>query len=57
MLLGIVCTAMGTEAMKGTADSFNEFIQRIRPHPGQVSFSPSKKIAKTHSYDTLSIFR
>nr|AJD20419.1 phenylalanine ammonium lyase PALb [Inonotus obliquus] len=36
LLLGTVCTAMGTEAMRGSADSFCEFIQRIRPHPGQI---------------------
>ncbi|THH08002.1 hypothetical protein EW145_g3006, partial [Phellinidium pouzarii] len=29
VLLGTVCTALGTEAMRGSADSFCEFIQRI----------------------------
>ncbi|OCB91043.1 phenylalanine ammonia-lyase [Sanghuangporus baumii] len=36
IMLGTVCTAMGTEAMRGSADSFCEFIQRVRPHPGQI---------------------
>ncbi|KAI5121453.1 hypothetical protein M0805_009561 [Coniferiporia weirii] len=36
VLLGTVCTALGVEAMRGSADSFCEFIQRVRPHPGQV---------------------
>lgn len=39
VLLGTACTALGTEAMRGSADSFVAFIQAIRPHPGQVSYS------------------
>lgn len=36
-LLAQVCTAMGTEALAGTRNSFNSFINSVaRPHPGQV---------------------
>ena len=35
MLWGVACTALGVEAMRGTSGSFDEFIHRIRPHPGQ----------------------
>ncbi|KAH8115294.1 phenylalanine ammonia-lyase [Phellopilus nigrolimitatus] len=36
VLLGMVCTALGTEALRGSADSFCAFVQAVRPHPGQV---------------------
>lgn len=35
MLWSVACTALGVEAMRGTSGSFDEFIHRIRPHPGQ----------------------
>jgi phenylalanine ammonia-lyase len=41
-LLTQVCTAMGTEALTGTRGSFDPFIHNVcRPHPGQVSPSPT----------------
>lgn len=45
MLLGVVTTAMSTEALRGSVGSFGEFVQRIRPHPGQVCLiSPFVKL-------------
>jgi hypothetical protein len=36
--LAQVCTAMGTEALRGTIGSYDSFIHAVaRPHPGQVS--------------------
>lgn len=31
-----ILTAMSVEALRGTADSFDEFLNNTRPHPGQV---------------------
>lgn len=36
MLLSQVLTAMGCEAMRGTAESFHPFIAAARPHKGQI---------------------
>ena len=36
ILLGTALTALGTEAMRGSRESFNEFVMKVRPHPGQV---------------------
>lgn len=36
-MLGVVCTAMGVEALLGERGSFDRFIHKVaRPHPGQV---------------------
>jgi phenylalanine ammonia-lyase len=35
-LLAQVLTAMGCEALNGTAESFHPFIAKVRPHKGQV---------------------
>jgi phenylalanine ammonia-lyase len=36
MLLSQVLTAMGCEAMRGSAESFHPFIAEVRPHRGQI---------------------
>lgn len=36
MLLSQVLTAMGVEAMRGSAESFHPFIAAARPHKGQI---------------------
>ena len=36
VLLSQVLTAMGCEAMEGSADSFHPFIANVRPHKGQT---------------------
>ncbi|EJD08070.1 phenylalanine ammonia-lyase [Fomitiporia mediterranea MF3/22] len=61
IMLGTVCTAMGTEAMRGSVDSFAEFIHRIRPHPGQIETGAllthlleKSKLATRHSEPTTS---
>ena len=53
---------MGTEAMRGSADSFDEFIHRIRPHPGQIETGAllthllaTSKLATRHSEPGASI--
>ena len=36
-ILGVVCTAMGVEALRGSRGSFDPWIHEVaRPHPGQV---------------------
>lgn len=35
-VLAQVLTAMGVEALTGTAESFDQFIADVRPHPGQL---------------------
>ena len=36
VLLSQVLTAMGCEAMRGSAESFHPFIAQARPHVGQI---------------------
>jgi phenylalanine ammonia-lyase len=36
VLLSQVLTAMGCEAMRGSAESFHPFIAKVRPHKGQI---------------------
>ena len=36
MILSQVLTAMGVEALRGSAESFDPFFSKIRPHPGQT---------------------
>ncbi|KAI9797341.1 MAG: hypothetical protein M1833_005520 [Piccolia ochrophora] len=52
-VLAQVLTAMGTEALLGTAESFDSFIAKIRPHDGQMevahnitSFLSGSRIAR-----------
>jgi phenylalanine ammonia-lyase len=35
-ILAQVLTAMGVEALTGTAESFDQFMSDVRPHPGQL---------------------
>ena len=36
LILSQVLTAMGVEALRGSAESFDPFFSKIRPHPGQA---------------------
>lgn len=36
LILSQVLTAMGVEALRGSAESFDPFFSKIRPHPGQT---------------------
>lgn len=54
-ILTQVLTAIGVEALLGTASSFDPFIAAVRPHRGQVeasrnilSFLQGSKLARTH---------
>ncbi|KAK8080766.1 phenylalanine ammonia-lyase [Apiospora hydei] len=54
-VLSQVLTAMSTEALTGSIDSFHPFIAKMRPHPGQVdssrniySFLSGSKLATSH---------
>ncbi|KAB8293719.1 hypothetical protein EYC80_009204 [Monilinia laxa] len=38
-LLSQILTAMSVEALKGTAESFDPFFAKVRPHPGQIESS------------------
>ncbi|KAK8052185.1 hypothetical protein PG993_003570 [Apiospora rasikravindrae] len=53
--LSQVLTAMSTEALTGSIDSFHPFIAKMRPHPGQLdsarniySFLSGSKLATSH---------
>lgn len=56
LVLSQILTAMGAEALLGTAESFSPFIATIRPHPGQIEaaanirvfLSGSKLVSKGH---------
>ena len=52
-VLSQVLTAMATEALLGTSESFHPFISKVRPHPGQMeaaanirSFLAGSKLAR-----------
>jgi len=40
-VLAQLVTAMSVEALQGTAESFHPMFTKLRPHPGQVSFTLS----------------
>lgn len=42
-LLAQILTAMGTEALLGTAESFAPFIAAVRPHPGQIEVAANMR--------------
>ncbi|KAF4638022.1 hypothetical protein G7Y89_g45 [Cudoniella acicularis] len=53
-----VLTAMSTEALKGTEESFDSFFARVRPHPGQIessfniaNFLAGSKLIRRHGDD------
>ena len=39
-VLAQILTAMSTEALAGTIESFDPFFGQVRPHPGQVGYNP-----------------
>jgi len=54
-ILAQILTAMGVEALLGTAESFDPFIAAVRPHPGQIevarnirTFLEGSKLAHCH---------
>lgn len=56
--LAQVLTAMGVEALNGTAESFDQFIAEVRPHPGQFdtarnirNFLKGSKLVVAHGSD------
>lgn len=59
-VLAQILTAMGVEALMGTAESFDPFIGAIRPHPGQIevstnvrSFLKGSRLARTGDEEEL----
>lgn len=53
-----VLTAMSTEALRGTDESFDSFFSRVRPHPGQIessfniaNFLAGSKLIRRHKDD------
>lgn len=57
-VLAQVLTAMGVEALNGTAESFDQFIADVRPHPGQLdscrnirNFLKGSRLVSCHAAD------
>lgn len=55
-VLAQVLTAMSVEALTGSAESFDEFIADVRPHPGQIdscrnirNFLKGSRLANSHA--------
>lgn len=48
-LLAQLLTAMGTEALAGTANNYHPFISAVRPHPGQSEVASNILSFLTHS--------
>lgn len=44
LVLSQILTAMGVEALLGTAESFSPFIANVRPHPGQVEAATNIRV-------------
>ena len=66
LVLSQVLTAMGVEALRGSAESFDPFFSRIRPHPGQTEaarnirhFLQGSKLVSDddHDYDNSDTLR
>ncbi|KAL6720046.1 hypothetical protein ACLMJK_001967 [Lecanora helva] len=58
VILSQILTAMGVEALRGSAESFDPFFAKIRPHPGQAevarnirSFLKGSKLVSDDDHD------
>ncbi|KAG4032539.1 hypothetical protein MFRU_006g00100 [Monilinia fructicola] len=61
-LLSQILTAMSVEALKGTAESFDPFFAKVRPHPGQIesaknilAFLEGSKLTKINTGEEASL--